>query len=236
MFDIYYILLVVLPSLVLSGGASWLVQVVFSRYSKVGTRRGLTGAQAAQLLLDRAGIRDVQVVPVAGHLTDHYDPQNKTLALSQDVYGSDSVAAIGVATHEAGHAIQHAVGYVPLRLRALSVPAANIGSQFGMMTMLGGLFLIGVSPVLGKSVLLIGVGLFTLVLLFQLITLPVEFNASFRARQLVVEAGIVTPDERGGIDRVLTAAALTYVAAAVSTALTLIFFLMRSGLLNSRDE
>lgn len=227
-----YILMVLLPGIVLSGGASMLVKAAFSRYSQVGTRRGLTGAQAAKLLLDRAGIHDVQVVPVAGHLTDHYNPQTKQLALSQPVYGSNSVAAVGVATHEAGHAIQDAVGYIPLKLRALSVPTANIGGSLGPTVLFAGMGMMALGIALGQIVMLIGVALFSLVLLFQLITLPVEFDASFRARRLVVEAGIVQPDERAGIDRVLTAAALTYVAAALTTALTLIYFLMRSGVLS----
>lgn len=235
-FDMMYVWMVLLPGMLLSAGASFLVKSAFSRYSRVGTRRGLTGAQAAQLLLDRAGIHDVQVVPVPGHLSDHYNPQTKQLALSQDVYGSNSVAAVGVATHEAGHAIQDAVGYVPLKLRALSVPAANIGGQLGPIVLMIGLMMMFAGSALGKPVLLLGVVLFSLVLLFQLITLPVEFNASLRARRLVVEAGIVTPDERGGIDKVLTAAALTYVAAAISTALTLLYYLMRSGLLGGSDD
>ena len=235
-FDMMYVWMVLLPGMLLSAGASFLVKSAFSRYSRVGTRRGLTGAQAAQLLLDRAGIHDVQVVPVPGHLSDHYNPQTKQLALSQDVYGSNSVAAVGVATHEAGHAIQDAVGYVPLKLRALRVPAANIGGQLGPIVLMIGLMMMFAGSALGKPVLLLGVVLFSLVLLFQLITLPVEFNASLRARRLVVEAGIVTPDERGGIDKVLTAAALTYVAAAISTALTLLYYLMRSGLLGGSDD
>lgn len=234
-FGMDYVLLVIIPSLILSGGASWLVQAAFSRYSKVGTRRGYTGAQAAQLLLDRAGIHDVQVVAVAGHLTDHYNPSTKTLALSQNVYGSNSVAAIGVATHEAGHAIQDAVGYVPLKLRAFSVPAAVVGGQLGPIAMMIGLFLLTAVPLLGKVVFIGGVVLFSGVLLFQLITLPVEFNASLRARRLVVEAGIVDQQERSGIDKVLTAAALTYVAAAATTALTLLFYLVRSGLFDRRQ-
>lgn len=234
--DMTYVWMVLLPSLLLSGGASLLVRFAFSRYSQVGTARGFTGAQAAKLLLDRAGIHDVRIVHVPGHLTDHYDPTNKTLALSDDVYSSNSVAAIGVATHEAGHAIQHATGYIPLQLRALTVPIANIGSSLGPWVIFGGLMLMASAAAIGKVVFLVGVGLFACTLLFQLITLPVEFDASARAKRLVVDAGIVQPQEATGIHAVLNAAAMTYVAAAVSTLLTLVYYLLRSGLLGGRDE
>jgi len=233
-FDPMFLLFVILPGLVLSGGASMLVQFAFKSYSRVGTSSGMTGAMAAQRLLDRAGIHDVRVVPVRGHLTDHYNPADKTLALSESVFSQTSVAAIGVATHEAGHAIQHAVGYFPLKLRAWSVPAANIGGQFGVYGMMIGLGMMSSGTFLGPVVFLIGVALFSMVLLFQLVTLPVEFDASLRARRLVVDAGIIRPEERSGVDRVLGAAALTYVAAAASTAVTLLYFLIKSGLLNRR--
>lgn len=235
-FDPMYLWMVLIPGLLLSGGASLLVRSSFGYYSRVGSQRGYTGAQAAQLLLDRAGIRDVRVVSVPGHLTDHYDPTNKVLALSDNVYGSNSVAAIGVATHEAGHAIQHATGYLPLHLRALTVPLANIGSSLGPFVIIGGLILMTSAAALGKVVFLIGIALFMGTLLFQLITLPVEFDASARAKRLVVEAGIVLPNETTGINAVLNAAAMTYVAAAVSTVLTLAYYLMRSGLLGGREE
>ena len=227
-FDLRYILYVMVPGLVISGIASYLVRTAFSRYSRVRSRNGLTGAKAAQRLLERAGIYDVQVVPVAGFLSDHYDPTNKRLALSEQVYGSDSVAAIGVATHEAGHAIQHATGYAPLGIRSLLVPAAQFGSSAGYMVMALGVF---ISP----FVVGVGAAIFAFTLLFQLVTLPVEFDASARAKQLVVEAGIIYPDERVGMDRVLNAAALTYVAAAITTLLTLLYYLSRAGLLGG-DE
>lgn len=230
MFDMTYILMVLVPGLVLSGGASLLVKAAFNRYSKVGSRRGYTGAQAAELLLDRAGIRDVQVVATQGYLSDHYDPTNKRLALSESVYGSSSLAALGVACHEAGHAIQHATNYGPLGMRSALVPAAGIGSSVGYFVMLGGLMLTS------QSVVMIGAVIFSAVLLFQLVTLPVEFDATARAKKLIVEAGIIDQDERYGVDRTLNAAALTYVAAAVSTLLTLIYFLMRSGILGGRNN
>ncbi len=232
--DPWYLLLVMLPGMVLSSGAAWLVKKRFNQYSSVPTSRGFTGQQAAQKLLDTAGITDVRVVRVDGTLTDHYNPTNKTLALSSQVFDKSSVAAIGVATHEAGHAIQHATGYFPLKWRSMIVPAANIGTKFGTTAMMVGLALIAVAGVFGQVVFLIGAGLYTLLLLFQLVTLPVEFNASNRAKQLVVEAGIVTPQERVGIDKVLTAAAMTYVAAFVTAFLTLIYFLHRAGFFNNR--
>lgn len=234
-FDPLYLLLVLLPGLIISGGASMLVRSTFKRYSNVRSRNGYTGAQAAQKLLDNAGIHDVQVVRAQGYLSDHYNPATKQLALSEPVYDSNSIAAVGVATHEAGHAIQHATSYAPLGWRSAIVPLAQIGSKAGYFAMFGGLLLMTANAALGQWVVVLGAVLFGLMLLFQIITLPVEYNASARAKALVVESGIVYPDERVGIDRVLNAAALTYVAAAVSTALTLIYFLIRAGILGGRD-
>ena len=227
-FDFQYVLMVLLPGLLISGAASWAVKSAFKRYSKVKSMKNYTGAQAAQLLLERAGIHDVQIVSAHGFLSDHYNPGNKTLALSDSVANSTSLAAIGVATHEAGHAIQHATGYLPLGLRSALVPMAGIGSSLGYVMMCLGLFM-------SKYLVIAGAILFSLVLLFQLVTLPVEFNASSRAKQLVLEAGIIYPEERGGIASVLNAAALTYVAAVISTLLTLAYFLVRAGLLGSDD-
>jgi len=214
-----------------------LVKSRFAKYSKVPSSRGYTGQMAAQKLLDAAGIHDVQVVRVDGMLTDHYNPTTKQLALSSVVYDRTSIAAIGVATHEAGHAIQHATGYYPLKWRSAIVPAANIGTRFGTWGMMIGLLLASVgesSGGFGMYVFAAGAIAFTLFLLFQLVTLPVEFNASNRAKHLVVEAGIVGPQEREGIDKVLNAAAMTYVAAFVTSLLTLLYFLHRAGLLGGR--
>ena len=180
-------------------------------------------------MLDRAGIRDVKVVPTHGYLTDHYNPTNKTLALSEAVYSQQSVAAIGVACHEAGHAIQHAKNYAPLWVRSALVPMAGIGSSFGMWGMILGLLF--TSP----KLVTIGAILFSAVLFFQLVTLPVEFDASARAKKHAFEQGLIAPGEREGVSKVLNAAALTYVAAAVSSLLTLLYFLMRAGLLGNRD-
>jgi Zn-dependent membrane protease YugP len=218
----------ILPGLALSMWASFRVKSAFNKYSNVRSRRGLTGAEAAAELLRGAGITDVQIVRSHGMLSDHYNPVTKKLALSEPVYDSDSIAAVGVATHEAGHALQHATHYGPLWLRSALVPTANIGSSIGYFVMLGGLFLASTNMVL------VGAVLFSTVLLFQVVTLPVEFNASSRAKALVVQHGIIAHDERAGVDAVLNAAALTYVAAAVSTLLTLLYFLFRSGLLGGR--
>jgi Zn-dependent membrane protease YugP len=228
-FDPMY-LLFILPGLALSMWASFRTKSAFKKYSRVPSARGLTGAQAAKILLERAGLHDVSITRSHGFLSDHYNPMNKSLNLSEAVYGSNSVAAIGVATHEAGHAIQHAQKYAPLWLRSALVPTANIGSSIGYIVMIGGLFL-GMT-----NLVLVGAVLFSMVLLFQIVTLPVEFDASNRAKQLVLEYGIVSPSERQGVDRVLNAAALTYVAAAVSTLLTLLYFLMRAGLLGGRRD
>lgn len=229
-FDMGYLLMVMLPGLVLSGAASLMVKSAFSKYSQVGTQRGYTGAQAAQKLLDGAGIHDVQVVPTQGYLSDHYNPATKTLALSEQVYDSRSVAAIGVACHEAGHAIQHARSYSPLWARTALVPLAGIGSQFSYLLLFIGL------AMNFKALAFAGVALFGAVVLFQLVTLPVEFDASARAKRLAVECGIIYPEERVGVDRVLNAAALTYVAAAVTSLLTLLYYLMKSGLLGGRRD
>ena len=221
-FDPLYVLVVMLPGMLISGAASLAVRAAFNRYSQVASRRGITGAQAAQTLLQRAGIDDVTIIPTHGDLSDHYNPSNRQLALSENVYHSSSVAAIGIACHEAGHAIQHAEKYAFLGMRTALVPLAGIGSSLGYLVMLVGL-LMSKTPLL-----LVGAALFSLVLLFQVITLPVEFDASSRAKHLVLEAGIVDPDEREGIDRVLNAAALTYVAAVISSMLTLLYFFMRA--------
>lgn len=218
------------PALLLSLWASFRTKSTFKRYSKVGTARGMTGAQAAQLLLDRAGIQDVQVVATHGVLSDHYNPLTKKLALSEPVYASTSVAAVGVACHEAGHAIQHAQKYKPLWLRSALVPTANIGSSLGYIGMVLGLV------IQSQGLFFLGVVLFSAVVMFQLVTLPVEFDASARAKRLAFEYGLVLEQEREGMAKVLNAAALTYVAAAVSTLMTLLYFLFRAGLLGgSRD-
>ena len=231
--NIQYMLMVLLPGMALSGGASWLVRTRFAKWSKVPSSRGYTGQMAAQRLLDFANISDVKVVRVDGILSDHYNPTTKQLALSSAVFDKTSIAAIGVATHEAGHAIQHATGYYPLKWRSMIVPVANIGTKFGTYGMMIGVAFLAAGSVFGQFVFGLGALAFLVFVLFQLVTLPVEFNASNRAKQLVVEAGIVGEQETLGIEKVLGAAALTYVAAFISSLLTLVYFLMKSGLLNS---
>lgn len=226
-FDPMYFVFVA-PALLLSLWASFRTKSAFKKYSRVPTANGQTGAEAAARLLASAGLADVKIIRSRGMLTDHYNPANRTLNLSEGVYDSRSVAAVGVAAHEAGHAIQHAEHYKPLWLRSMLVPTASIGSNFGYIIMLVGLF------IASQNMVLLGAALFSMVLIFQVVTLPVEFDASRRAKVLLVEHGIVSGMERQGVDRVLNAAALTYVAAAVSSLMTLLYFLMRSGLLGGR--
>ncbi len=220
----YFLFLI--PGLLLSLWASYKTKSAFNKYSKVRSATGLTGAQAAERLLAYAGITDVEVVRSSGFLSDHYNPMTKKLALSEPVYASPSIAAIGVACHEAGHAIQHKVGYAPLKLRSALVPTAGIGSKFGYAAlMIGALAQI-------PSFVMIGVGLIGLILLFQIVTLPVEFDATARAKKLAVEQGILMDQERVGMNRVLNAAGLTYVAAATATLLTMLYYL---SFLTGRD-
>ena len=186
------------------------VSTTFNKYSRVRNRAGFTGAQVATQMLQNAGIYDVSVQRVAGNLTDHYDPRTKTLRLSQSVYDSTSVAALGVAAHETGHAIQHDVGYAPLALRSMLVPLANFGSRLAMpLIIIGFLFSGG-----GGTLVSLGILFFSLSVLFTIITLPVEFNASHRAIDRLVDEGFLASDEIGGAKKVLSAAAMTYVAAA----------------------
>lgn len=218
------------PALLLSFWASMKVKSNFKRYSRVGTARGITGAEAAAEILRREGISDVKIVSTRGMLSDHYNPVTKTLALSEEVYGSRSVAAVGVAAHEVGHAIQHARGYAPLWLRSILVPTAGIGSSVGYIMMLLGLI------IASQGLVLLGAALFSMVFLFQVVTLPVEFNASSRAKEILVSQGIINQSEKAGVDKVLNAAAMTYVAAAISTLMTLLYFLLRAGLLGGRSD
>lgn len=217
-FDPTYVL--VLIGALISMVASINVNSTYRRFSTVMSMRGVRAEEAAQRILHDAGIYDVRIERIRGELTDHYSPSEKVLRLSDAVYGSTSVAAIGVAAHECGHAIQHKVGYVPLSLRALSVPVANIGSKLSWPLILIGL-LIGYTPLAQ-----IGVILFLAVVLFQLITLPVEFNASHRALQVLKQGSMLSMDELSGARKVLTAAALTYVAALFSTILQLLRLVM----------
>ena len=228
-FDPLYLLFMV-PGLILAGLASLFTTTTFNKYSRIGSSSGMTGAQAAKRLLETAGIYDVTVEHVNGMLTDHYDPTSRTLRLSDQVYSSSSLSAIGVACHEAGHAIQHAANYGPLGMRSALVPAANLGSNASYFILLLGFIFHS------QSMMLVGIALFSLAVLFTLVTLPVEYNASSRAKQLMVSAGIVTRGEASSAGAVLNAAFMTYVASAVSAVLTLIYYLIRSGLLGGRSD
>ncbi|MBE7017885.1 MAG: zinc metallopeptidase [Ruminococcaceae bacterium] len=211
----YTYILVIIGALI-SAVASLRVKTTFRRFSDMRSVRGLSAEQAAQRILSGAGINDVRIERVNGSLTDHYSPNEKVLRLSDSVYGSTSVAAIGVAAHECGHAIQHAVGYGPLKLRSLSVPIANIGSKLSWPIILIGL-------ILGLTGLAqVGVFLFTFVVLFQLITLPVEFNASSRALKILEGSNMLMDDELRGASKVLRAAAMTYVASLLASVLQLL--------------
>ena len=207
----------------LSLWASSKVNSTFQRYSRVRSMTGMTGAEAAKRLLQSQGIYDVTVRPVRGQLTDHYDPRTKTVNLSESVYGSTSIAAVGVAAHECGHAIQHNINYAPLNIRSAIVPVANIGSSLSWPIFLLGLILS--IPALTT----VGIVLFSLAVLFQLVTLPVEFNASSRALKMLESTGILSREENKGAKKVLTAAALTYVAALASSILQLLRLIILSG-------
>jgi uncharacterized protein len=228
-FDPLY-LLVMIPGLLLSFWASMRVKSTFRRYSQVGSRSGLSGADAARELLRRQNISNVQVEPVEGFLSDHYDPSSRTLRLSPDVYHGRSLASLGVAAHEAGHAIQHAQNYGPLAFRSLVVRPAMIGSNLGMIVLGLGL------AMQATGMIWVGIVLFSAFVVFTLITLPVEFNASSRAVAALVDTGIITGSERADTKKVLDAAALTYVAAAVAAVMQLLYFLWRAGFLGGNRQ
>ena len=227
-FDPTYFL--VLIGAVLCIWAQARVSSTYNRYSRVLSRTGMTGAQAAQRIQQLSGIYDVRIEHVGGKLTDHYDPVNKVLRLSDTVYGSTSVAAIGVAAHECGHAVQHDKGYAPLQFRSALVPVANIGSKAGIP-----LILLGALLGMNQTLIHIGIWVFALAVLFQLVTLPVEFNASGRALAMLGDYGMLDRDETKGCRKVLQAAALTYVAAAASAILQLLRLVLLFGGNRRRD-
>ncbi|MCI8428194.1 MAG: zinc metallopeptidase [Lachnospira sp.] len=221
-FDWTYILILI--AAVISIIAQIRVNTTFKKYSHVASASGITGAQAADRILKSQGIYDVTIRQVAGNLTDHYDPRNKTLNLSNSVYNVNSVAAVGVAAHECGHAIQHAKGYAPLGLRSALVPVANLGSKLSWLFILAGMLFS-----FNHTLIVTGIIMFSLAVLFQLVTLPVEFNASSRALQLLESNGILYQNEVSMTRKVLSAAALTYVAAAASAILQLIRLILLFG-------
>jgi uncharacterized protein len=216
-----------IPGLILGLYAQMKLTSAYGKYSQVGARSGITGAEAAREILDQAGLSDVPVEEVGGHLTDHYDPQKKALFISSDNYHGNSLAAVGVAAHEAGHALQHQADYAPLKLRMAMVPITQFASFAWMGIMMLGFFF-------GLSYKLIGlaIAIFAIISFFQLVTLPVEFDASRRAKDRLFRLGIVQADERSGVSKVLSAAALTYVAALVTSVMQLLRFV---AMARSRD-
>lgn len=225
-------ILLVLIGVVISLWAQGRINSAYGKYSKVRSQAGMTGEEAARRLLNSQGIYGVTVRPVAGKLTDHYDPRSKTVNLSESVFYSTSVAALGVAAHECGHAMQDDEGYAPLRFRSSLVPVANFGSQLSWPLILLGLIFGGI----GSPLVEIGILLFTLAVLFQLVTLPVEFNASRRAVRLLDSTGILVGDEVDETGKVLKAAALTYVAAAATSILQLLRLIILFGGRGRRDN
>ncbi|MBQ3266065.1 MAG: zinc metallopeptidase [Ruminococcus sp.] len=220
-YDWTYILFM-LPCLILSLICSATVRSRFSKYSKIRSSRGITGAQAAQQVLMAHGVTGVRIEPVKGNLTDHFDPRTNVIRLSESVYNSATVAAVGVACHEAGHAVQHAEGYVPNKIRSAIVPVANIGSRLSWIVLVIGMLL----PVQFNFVITIGIVLFSASVAFTLITLPVEFNASSRALKTIHSTGMLNEEEYGGAKKVLSAAAMTYVAAAATSIMQLLRLLL----------
>jgi len=216
-FDPMYFVFMI-PGLLFMLWAQNKVKGNYAKFSKVRNEQGMTGAQAARLILDRNGLQNVPVEPIAGDLTDHYDPRHRVLRLSQGVYGVPSVAAIGIAAHEAGHALQHGQSYAPLQVRSAIVPVVNIGSNFGFLVLFAGILLAN------TTVAWAGVGLFGLATAFALLTLPVEFDATRRAKQSLATMGIVDVQEGKGVAKVLDAAAWTYIAGFAASLLTLLYY------------
>jgi Zn-dependent membrane protease YugP len=228
-FDPLYFLFL-LPGILLAMWAQWRVQSAYAEASQIPTRSGYSGAEAADALLRRAGVPGVQIEPTQGFLSDHYVPGEKVLRLSPDVYSGRSLAAVGIAAHESGHALQDASRYPLLVMRNGLVPLAGLGSNLSWIVIVAG-FLLHLA-----GLIYAGIALFSLVVLFQLVNLPVEFDASRRARLALIDAELITPDEAVTVKRVLDAAALTYVAATLTSVLTLLYFLDRSGLLGGRRD
>lgn len=219
-----------IPPLLLGLWAQFKVKSAFNRYSRVQTQSGLNGAETAMRLLQRGGLNNVRIEMTGGMLSDHYDPGSKILRLSHDVYSRSSIASVGVAAHEAGHALQDKSNYFPLAIRSALVPAVSLGSWLGPIIFMIGLFLHGV---LGSSLAWAGLLLFGGTSLFAIVTLPVEFDASRRAKELLLSQGILSQREMEGVNAVLDAAALTYVAAAIQSIMQLLYYVM---LMNRRDD
>jgi uncharacterized protein len=218
--SIYYLLLI--PGMLLMMFAQFHVKNTYNKYSQVGSSLGMTGAEVAQTILQKMGVNDVSVEPVAGELSDHYDPSARVVRLSEGVYGSSSLSAAAIAAHECGHVLQDVQGYKPMNLRAALVPVANIGSQFGPLLVMGGLSLAAGGMLFGNAVTNIGIVVFAAAVLFHVVTLPVEFDASRRALGIINDLGILQGDENIAAKKVLSAAALTYVASTIYAVLQLV--------------
>ena len=223
-------MIILIPAVILSLYAQMKINSTYHQYSQVGSRKGMTGADVARYILNKNGLYDVPIERVQGQLTDHYDPRSRVVRLSAGVYDSTSIAALGVAAHEVGHAVQHDSGYMPLYIRNTVIPVTQIGSYVSIPLLILGL-LMG-SPALVE----LGILLFAAIVFFQLVTLPVEFNASRRAVAVLGDDAILTQDELNGTKKVLQAAALTYVAAALMAVLQLVRLLLISGILGGRDD
>ena len=232
----YYIMgIILIPGIILAIVAQFKVQTNYSKYSKVLSSKGLKASEVARLILDSANLQSVQIEKIDGKLTDHYDPKREVVSLSADIYDSTSVAAIGIATHEVGHALQYATNYKPIKARMFLVHACNISSKFLWPLVFIGLFLnFGLNSVVGEVCMWSGIILFGLSVIFNLVTLPVEYNASSRAKSILVNAEILSQDEMEGVHKVLNAAALTYVAALVVSILNLLRFVL--VMLSSKDK
>lgn len=221
-------LLFMLPAFIFGLWAQITVKTRFNKFSKIATRRGLTGADAAKAVLNAGGVYNVGISRVSGNLTDHYNPKTNTISLSDSVYGSTGVAAVGVAAHEAGHALQYARGYSPIRLRMAIIPVCNIGSAIGPLLIIIGCAIsysaMESAPEIGFAIYAIGLVLFGAVALFQLVTLPVELDASKRAVKALEQGNLLASDELDGAKKVLTAAALTYVAALVTSIMQIMYY------------
>jgi len=223
-------IMILAPGLILAFIATMITKSTFKKYSRIASSSGLTGAQAADRMLRSQGISDVDIEMTKGFLSDHFDPRTNTLRLSPDVYQSNSLSAIGVACHEAGHALQKSTHYAPLHLRSMLVPVTQFGSSFSYIVFLAGFFLHM------AFLMKIGVALFAVAVVFSIVTLPVEWNASARAKRYMMTAGIVTPQEQTKAAAVLNAAFMTYVASVITALLTLLYYALRAGLLGGSDD
>ena len=216
------------PVIIFSLFAQAKVNSAYKKFSRIRNSRNITGAMAAQMILRHYGINDVRIESCAGKLTDHYSPKEKVIRLSQNVYGGTSIAAVGIACHEAGHAAQHAENYLPNVIRTALVPVTNFGSRFGLIIAFLGYFLAYLTySEIGYYIIIFGLALYALVAVFQLVTLPVEFNASKRALEVIEADGLLAGDEHKGAKKVLTAAALTYVAALATAIVNLLYYIFR---------